>query len=257
MKRKICIILSLMLCVFAFLPTTAYAKTYDLSSTDLTVSVDDAVWYVFTRDNLVDNPEIDELSEVGITYDIIYDALYSNNAYLYALLLYSSGEYVEFYVAKSPEKVAIANLSNYGDERVLELAKEIAKTQDSATASVYKNDYKFAKLEYVDAATNFYLCDFFTVVNKNAYTLKFQSNSKFTDEEYAQFESIIDSAKFNVDPSIKEPKGPSFFDSVMGKAIIGGAAGALVGGLSAIIGKQIKSHKKTKTAPTEENAETE
>ena len=206
----------------------------------MSISVDDTVWYVFTRDNIKNNSELEEL---GITYEAMYEILHNNEAYMDAILYYENGEYTELFVRKRALDTGIANLSNYKDSEVLELAKELAKKQGANTYSVYENQYKFAKLEYTDSG--YYLCEFYTVVNKDNYTFTFQSTSQFTDEEYAEIENIVDSVKFDIDTSIKEKKSSSIAESVIEKTISGAVIGGVGGAVIAITNK-----KKKKTAET-------
>ena len=180
----------------------------------MSISVDDTVWYVFTRDNIKNNSELDEL---GISYDAMYDILHNNEAYMDAILYYEDGEYVELFVRKRALDTGIANLSNYKNSEVLELATELAKKQSAEKYSVYESQYKYARLEYIDSG--YYLCEFYTVINKDNYTITFQSTSPFTDEEYAEIENIVDSVKFDVDTSIKEKKSKSIAESVVEKFV--------------------------------------
>lgn len=237
MKRSICILMAFVLCVVGFLPVATYAETYNLGGTDMSVSVDDTVWYVFTRDNIKNNSELDEL---GISYDAMYNIFYENEAYMDAILYYEDGEYVELIVRKRALDTGIANLSNYKNEEVLELAKELAKKQGTETYSVYENQYKFARLEYYDSNFNYYLCEFVTVVNKDNYTLTFQSTSQFTDWEYDEIEEIVDSISFDIDTSIKEKKSISIFDNVVEKALGGAIIGGVTGAVIAITNKKKK-----------------
>ena len=248
MKRTMRILLSIILCFSALLPITTYAETYNLGGTDMSISVDDTMWYVFTRDNIKNNSELEEL---GITYEAMYEFLHNNEAYMDAILYYENGEYTELFVRKRALDTGIANLSNYKDSEVLELAKELAKKQGANTYSVYENQYKFAKLEYVDSNLGYYVCEFVTCVNKDSYTFTFQSTSQFTDEEYAEIENIVDSVKFDIDTSIKEKKSSSIAESVIEKTIGGAVIGGVVGAVVAITNK-----KKKKTAETDkaENA---
>lgn len=252
MKRTISVLLSVLLVVVALLSTTAYAETYHLSGTDMSISVDDTMWYVFTRDNIKNNSEVEEL---GVTYEKMYDILHDNEAYMDAILYYEDGEYVEFFVRKRALDTGVANLSNYENSEVLELAKELAKKQGAETYSVYENQYKFAKLEYIDSNYGYYLCEFYTVVNKDNYTFTFQSTSQFTDGEYAEIENIIDSVKFDVDTSIKEEKTTSNDESIVGKAIGGAVIGGAVGAVVAIINKKKKKSSETDKASAVENTE--
>ena len=212
----------------------------------MSISVDDTVWYVFTRDNIKNNSELEEL---GITYEAMYEILHNNEAYMDAILYYENGEYTELFVRKRALDTGIANLSNYKDSEVLELAKELAKKQGANTYSVYENQYKFAKLEYVDSNYGYYICEFVTCVNKDNYTFTFQSTSQFTDEEYAEIKNIVDSVKFDVDTSIKEKKSTSFSESVLEKTIGGAVIGGIVGAVIATTNK--KKKKSTESDETE------
>ena len=252
MKRIMSVLLSAILCVSAFLPITTYAETYNLGGTDMSISVDDTMWYVFTRDNIKNNSELEEL---GITYEAMYEFLHNNEAYMDAILYYENGEYTELFVRKRALDTGIANLSNYKDSEVLELAKELAKKQGANTYSVYENQYKFAKLEYVDSNLGYYICEFVTCVNKDNYTFTFQSTSQFTDEEYAEIENIVDSVKFDIDTSIKEKKSSSIAESVIEKTIGGAVIGGVVGAVIAITNK--KKKKTVETGKAENANETE
>ena len=81
---------TLFLILFMF-PLIVDAKTYSISDTDITVELDEKVWYVFTRDNIENNPELDELE---ISYDDIYSIMYNNNIYLDAVLYYEDDDYI-------------------------------------------------------------------------------------------------------------------------------------------------------------------
>jgi len=243
MKRIFCIFLSLILFMSVFMPVSAYAETYNLSDTDMSISVDDTMWYVFTRENIENNPELDEL---GITYETIHDILYSNEAYMDAILYHDSGEYMELFVRKRALEDSIVNLSDYDNESVLELAKELAKKQGAEEYSVYENRYKFAKMEYFDSNYNYYICEYVTCVNKDNYTLTFQSTFQFTEWEYEEIEKIVDSIIFDVDPGLKESAPASGFkidlENVIVSAVIGGVGGGIIGALIYLISKKNKKH---------------
>jgi hypothetical protein len=131
MKRFICILLAAMMCGMVFFPVGAYATAFSVSGTDMTIDVDDSQWYVFTRDNIKDNPELDEL---GLSYDEMNDILLDNHAYMDAILFYGDGNFVELFVRKKSVDSGMANLSNYDDDDVQELTKELAKWQNGGTS---------------------------------------------------------------------------------------------------------------------------
>lgn len=251
--RTKCIIMTIIFCFMMFMPISVYAETYHLGGTDMSIQVDDSSWYVFTRDNIKNNSELDELE---ISYDSMYDILYNNEAYMDAILLYDDGKYVELLVRKRTMDSGIVNLSNYNNEEVLELAEGLAKRQDADDYSVYENQYKFAKLEYIDSNLGYYICEYVTCVNKDNYTFTFQSTTQFSDSEYDEMENIIDSIQFDVNTNLKEPKTTSFWDNVItktiGGAVIGGAAGAII----AIANKKKKNSNKEEL-PSGDNTDTE
>ena len=225
MKRFICVYLIVILCVATVLPTAASAETYKLGGTDISISVDNSKWYVFTRDNIKDNPE---LKKLGISYDTIYGILYDNDAYMDAIIFYEDGGYIEMFVRKKPVDAGLVNLSNYKDSEVLDFAKELAKKAGAENYTVYENQYKFARLDYKDNKLGYYMCEFITCVNKDNYTVTFQATSQYTQEEYAEIEKIVDSIQFDVDTSIKEPIRFNLVRMVLAGAAVGGIAGGIV-----------------------------
>ena len=252
MKRIIRVLLSVVVCISTLLPTTTYAETYYLGGTDLSISVNDTMWYVFTRDNIKNNSELEEL---GITYAAIHDILHNNEAYMDAILFYEDGEYIEFFIRKRELDEGVVNLSNYEDSEVIEFAKVIAQIQGTEKYSVYENQYKFAKLEYVDSNYGYYVCEFYTIVNKDNYTFTFQSTSQFTDEEYTEIEDIMDSVKFDIDTSIEEKKSTSSAESVLVKTISGAVTGGIMGLVALIINKKKKKSSEADDASAADNAE--
>lgn len=232
MKHSIRLLLAVL--IFLVLPVTVYAETYRMTETDLSVQVDSSIWYVFTRDNIENNAELEEL---GISYDAMRSILYENNVYMDAVLYYDNGEYIELYVRKTPQTSGLANLSNYSDDDVLEFAAALAKNQDAQVYSVHKNEYKFSRVEYLDANAELYVCEFITIVNKNNYTFTFQSSFEFGDLEYEEIESIIDSIQFDIDPAIKEQNNASFGETALKGAIGGAIIGGISGGVIALVNK--------------------
>jgi len=240
MKRTIHILLCILLCAFLLIPMTAYAETYYMSDTDMRISIDDSLWYVFTRDNIKDNPE---LEEVGISYDNMCDILYNNQAYMNAAVFYEDGEFLELFIRKKTLDSGIANLSNYDNDRIMEMAKELADRQNAEDYCVYENQYKFIKMEYFDANFSYYVCEYITVVNRDNYTLTFQSEKPFDQWEYEEIGQIVDSIHFDVDPSIKEKKTDSSYDNILVKTVCGAIAGGAAGAVVGFVNKKKKSKK--------------
>jgi len=247
MKRIICIILSVMICAVTRMPVTAYAKSYSLSGTDMTISLDDSYWYVFTRDNIANNAEMESL---GLTYEQMHNILYNNSAYMNAILYYENGDFTELLIRKKALDSDIVNLSTYPNDEIMELGKELSKKHDNAGYYIHesRNGYKFVRLEYYDTTYGLYLCEYVTIVNKDNYTLTFQSNSPYISEEYSEMDTIVDSIHFDVDTSLKEKGDDAFFDTVFGKALGGAVIGGLAGGAVALVGKKAKKKKAASSA---------
>ena len=115
MKNRLCLFILVALCFVTVLTSAVSAKEYTTSDTDLTISIDDSYWYVFTRDNIEGNPELEEL---GITYDYIHDIMMEKKIYIDALVVYDDGSVLELCVVKNKSN-GIVNLSNYDDEDVM------------------------------------------------------------------------------------------------------------------------------------------
>lgn len=236
MKKKLLISVVIAFCFALMLVMTAFAKDYVVSETDLTVNIDDTVWYVFTRDNIENNLELDEL---GVSYDYMNELFQDNQVFLDAILFYDDGETIELFVRKTKNDKMV-NLSNYNEDDVRLLAKKIAERVFSENYSVYESEYKFAKMEYIDQEFN--ICEYVTVINGENYTFTFQATAPFVDEEYVEMKSIVDSARFEIDESLKENKFGFSFDGVVLSAIKGGVIGAIVGGFSWLISKRKKKN---------------
>ena len=235
MNRIVRILLATLLCL-SLLPTAASAATFSPSDTDISINLDDSQWYVFTRDNLENNPE---LTELGLSYEYMNTVFQKNYAYIDALIMDSDGNFMELFVRVSPTKCNAANLSNYSDDEVLEFAKEAVSNSHDYT--VHKTQYKFAKAEYVDSNLGYYVCEYVTIVNKNPYVLTFQSNIPYTSEMYAEIDRIVSTVKFDVDTSLKEPEKNSFdYSKVVIGAIAGGVTGGAIGGVMALVKKKKK-----------------
>ena len=234
MKRLICLFLALLLCGSTVI--CAHGKTYTISGSDIFLDIDDSIWYVFTRDNIENNPELDEL---GITYEYMRDVFDENWLYLDAVLFIGDTDYIELFVCKKAILTKFANLSECNSEEVEEFAKRLPMDD----YRIYDSGYTFVQLDYLDtvsAEEPAYLCEFYTVVNKENYTLTFQSPTPFTQDEYDHIYSIVDSVRFTLKDT---DEGDSDSGSTILKSTVIGAA---VGGISGLIGTAITKKKKAK-----------
>lgn len=228
----------LILLALLVLPTIVNAQTFYPEGTDLNVWIDDTKWYVFTRDNLYNNPELDDL---GITYDYLYNFMLDNYVYLDAALFYDDNtDSLELFIRKK-NITKIKNLSNYSNDEIINLAKEFVEQEDVDVYDIYESNYKYVYLESTDSG--FYLIEYCTIVNGESYTISFQKQSPFTSNELYEIETIVDSIYFDVDTTLKEPSNSSssFWDAF----VEGALTAALVGGISALINKLKKKDDQT------------
>ena len=230
------------LCCLSLFSITAFARSYNLSDTDMSIYIDDSEWYVFTRDNILNNSELEDL---GITYDYMNDLFLYNKVYVDAMLIYDD-ESMELFVRKTGID-KIVNLSKYEDDEVLSFAKTLAEKRSIEEYKLYKTDYTFVEFEYTDIG--FYIREFLTVVNGENYTLTFQSEAPFSPLFYQKMETIVDSVNFEIDTTLKETtKTSSIFDGVLEKAIGGAVTAAIFSGVGILCGKKRKKSKESKSA---------
>lgn len=218
-------------------PLNCLAQSYALLEKDITIDVPDD-WYVFTRDNIKNNVELESLQ---IQYENMKNMFESNYAYMDAFVIYDDGSSLEMFV-RIKENNAIMNLSNYADEEVMELSGELAKNGGYSNYDVYVEDYKFAVSKYAQQDVN--LIEYYTIVNGYGYTITFQKSNDYTGEEEKLIESIIDTIEFDVDEMLEEPVVDDFFDRIINWCVIGvlvgGGTGAVIGMIIAIKNKKLK-----------------
>ena len=192
--KKILLFVLLML-----VPIVGDATTFELKNTDMDITIDESEWYVFTPDNILDNPELEEL---GLTYEYMLESFQNNQAYLDAILFYyDSEDYIELFVRKVALE-DIGNLVNYDDDFIERFGQALADEQ-KVNYEIYRTNYPFVLLDYQDQG--FYLQEYYTIVNGNGYTITAQKPNAFSREDKARVEKIVDSVSFEVDLSLKEP----------------------------------------------------
>ncbi len=237
MKKTVCLLLML-LCVILS-PLTVSARTFEISDTDMTVTFDETMWYVFTRDNLDGNPE---LAELGLEENAFLENMVSQNMVVDACMFYEDGDYIEVLIMKEEED-GYVNLSNYSDSKVLKLAKRSFKEFDEGdNIDVYENGYKYIVVDYFDA--DLYLHQYVTVINGYSYSIQFQSPYEFTDEKLNAADEIVDSIRFDVDESMKEPN--AFLDTLLPSILTRVGIGVAVGIVAAVVGIVISTAQKNK-----------
>lgn len=187
MKKVLCLLISLVL----FIPVNIYGKNVDLSEINLTIDFNDD-WYVFTRYNLDGNKDLETL---GVTKDYMENFFNENEAYIDA----SPKELGTDFILRIKSVEDMNNLSNYPDDVVKEVAKEISKLVSSTDYKIYNSGKnKYAVVKYYDEASKYNILTYYTVVNAQGYTFQIQKQSDITQTDETNMKTIMDSATFNV-----------------------------------------------------------
>lgn len=237
----------LLLLLLFVIPISVSAKEY--SAVDLTIDFDDSKWYVFTRDNIKDNAELEEL---GITYEYANNLFLSNYLYLDAALVYEDGDssntLESFIIIK--DTTLERNLHTYSIKEIQGLEDELIKGYDVSEHGIYSfNNYKYVYMEYKDKGLN--IIDYFTAINGKMYTIKLQKQNKFTSEEKELMKSIVNTISFKLDPKyeklVKTNKSEGInYKEIIITTIIGGIVGGIIGGVIGLIKRNKKAKKEDK-----------
>lgn len=187
MKKVLCLLISLVL----FIPVNIYGKNVDLREINLTIDFNDD-WYVFTRYNLDGNKDLETL---GVTKDYMENFFNENEAYIDA----SPKELGTDFILRIKSVEDMNNLSNYPDDVVKEVAKEVGKLVSSTDYKIYNSGKnKYAIVRYYDETSKYNVLAYYTVVNAQGYTFQIQKQSDITQTDETNMKTIMDSATFNV-----------------------------------------------------------
>lgn len=224
----------LLLISILFIPVSVFAQTYSIE--DLSIDVDDSTWYVFTRDNIQENAELDEL---GISYDYISNFMNTNDVYMDACLFDEddTNNNIELFV--TIKKVNnVNNLHTYSSSDINNLGKSLMDKVNSDTFDVYSVDkFKYIHVKYFDSVNNYNIDEYYTIINGYGYNILVQKINSFSNFEENYLKEIVDSTSFNVDFAYEKKSSNS---SVWEKALIGAITAGIIGGLSAIFNKTKK-----------------
>ena len=240
MKKVLCLLISLVL----FIPVNIYGKNVDLSEINLTIDFNDD-WYVFPRYNLDGNKDLETL---GVTKDYMENFFNENEAYIDA----SPKELGTDFILRIKPVEDMNNLSNYPDDVVKEVAKEISKIVSSEDYKVYNSGKnKYAVVKYYDEASKYNILTYYTVVNAQGYTFQIQKQSDITQTDETNMKTIMDSATFNVldkyknesEDVQKELDKDAKKDLSFKNILIYAGVGALIGVISILISNKKKNKK--------------
>ena len=228
--------ITLTLIIFLFSLTTcifpAAAESFAPSDTDLTIDIDTSVWYVFTQDNLENNPEV---SELGFTADELRSLLETNSAFLYALALYAEPDvYIGLTIQKAEEE-DIVNLTPHSDYEIKDIMERYVKAlpdeYEIIDSSIYEHNYKYMVIDYYDKVNDDYNREYLTVVNAQSYSISFFLPIELSADEIAFTQDIVNTVHFQVDDPDEKSTSSFKLKSVLipvGSAAVAGGGAALI-----------------------------
>lgn len=246
MKKKIFAMFALfLLCI----PSFVFAESYDVDEY-LKLDFDDN-WYVFTKSNIKDNKELEEL---GVSEEYMEKLFKSSNVIVDAILFEEDNNDTKEVFVRTTETKDLYNLNDNTDSYINEFADGFissVKEQgiEVVNSKVYKNNNNaYIYLEYSDSNLN--VIEYFTVVNGNGYAIQAQKTNSFTESEKDSFKEIIDKVSFKIvkqekddDNDKEQEKENNKSSNYMTNIIVGAVIGALVGALYGLIYTKIKAKK--------------
>ena len=221
-------------------PVLAKAEMYVVPETDVSITIDESQWYVFTRGNIKDNKD---LADLGISYDYMNNLFTSNNIYLDAALFDETEEKnnLELFIRVVPLTEEVGNLHTYSESQIKEFGDGLLNSGkfNMTGYKIYGNKYKYIEFEYTDLGYNIY--QFYTIINGKGYNFTVQKVNPINEEDKTLIKGMIDTVSFKIDEHFERPIGEEQSgSSIKDSAIRGGIIGAIAGLVGAIASKKKK-----------------
>ena len=234
-----------LLLLIVLIPSMIMAKEYYIKDINYKINIDEN-YMVFTRDNLENN---EELKSLGITVDRMKTIMSNSNIYL-DIIDKSSKKEILLVVPK--KEITINNYSNFPNNFLESSAKLYAENVGAEKYDTYKAKHNFITVDYYDSKTGYYIVNYYTVVNAKGYNLQLQKTTPITDDEKAELRTMVESINIEIldDYKVeKESVQKAINDSNKSgfnwkRIIVYMVIGAIVGGLSSLIGLLVKKHQK-------------
>ena len=126
-------IIYLILFSILFIPFSVFAETYTLK--DLSIDMDDSSWFIFTRDNIKDNPMLEQFE---VTYEYMNNFMNTKDIYMDAVKVNSpdKSDILELFVGI--KKVDdINNLHTYSTKEINELGEALKERFNADNYDIY------------------------------------------------------------------------------------------------------------------------
>ena len=176
--------------IFVF-PFLVFAKEVEIKDINIKFNLNDD-YIVLLRDNLDDNSD---LKKLGISENYMKNVMQLKN--IYADILSKNVTY-EILVVVPDVTLTFYNLSDATDSMLDDLKDELIKKTGAEVASVYKGSHNYIVVDYFDENTDYYIVNYYTVVNAKGYNIQLQKKIAITDEEKEELKNIIDSIEIDI-----------------------------------------------------------
>lgn len=172
--------------VSLFMPLVGQAVSVDVPSADMSLDMPD-YWYVFTRDNIEGNAELDEL---GLTIDFMNELFLENDIYIDGF-----DENIEMLLYVVPVD-DVGSLPDYYDFEIADFGEELQGIVGASDYEIVNNDYKYVSVAYEDQG--YEIVEYYTIIDNLGYTFSFQKEgADFSNTEQETISNIIDSVHFD------------------------------------------------------------
>lgn len=221
----------ILLLIISLFPFLVIAKDYEIKDINLKFNVSDE-WLVFTRDNLDNNKDLEDL---GLTKDDLLPSYKLQGIYFDGIK-----DGIELLVMVPNIKLEVNNLSHFSDNIVKDTAKELGKKFNTEKVDTYFAKHKFATVNYFDSKTQLYIVNYYTVANAKGYNFQIQKSTEITDDDIKSLEKIIDTVKIETLPGYEKDETKEKTSFNFKNILIDALIGAFVGGLGALVFKLTK-----------------
>lgn len=210
-------------------PFIVFAKEVEVKDINIKFKINDD-YIVLLRDNLDNNAD---LKKLGISENYMKNIMDKSN--IYADIISSDISH-EIIIVVPDVKLTFYNLSDATDDMLNDLKNELVKKTGAEISSIYKGTHNYIVVDYYDDNTNYYIVNYYTVVNAKGYNIQLQKKSTITEEEKEELKNVVDS--INIDIISDDGNGIN-----LKHIIIGAVIGASVGLISYIVGLVMRKKK--------------
>lgn len=225
----------MLLIAFVSFPFFVFAKEVKVDNINLKAEISDD-YIVLTRNNLKNN---EDLKKLGISEDYMMDTMEKNNIYLDIL---SKDISYEILVVVPSVQLSFYNLSDATDSMLEDLKNELVKMTGAEVSSVYKGKNNYIVVNYYDKNTDYYIANYYTVVNAKGYNIQLQKKTEINDVEKEELKKIVDNIDIDVISSsdTNSNSGGLTIKNIIIGAVIGAVVGLISYCISVFVRKNVK-----------------